>query len=207
MPDTPTTDTPLLTFTPAARDRVAESMDVDGGDRLALRIEAQRLGPAGFDYQLTFVGLDERRDDDAVVDAGPFRVFVDPGSAEHLRGTTVGFTHTLERVGFEFDNPNAGWDDPVADAVQKVIDDRINPKVGSHGGMVTLVGVDDGVARLEMHGGCQGCGKAEQTLRQGVEEMIRRAVPQVRDVVDATDHAAGTNPYYAPGDDGASPLA
>lgn len=201
------TDTPLLTFTPEARDRVAASMDVEGGDELALRVEAQRVGPAGFDYQLTFVGLDEREEDDAVVDAGPFRVFVDPASAAHLRGTTVGFTHTLERVGFDFDNPNGGWDDPVADAVQRVIDDRVNPKVGSHGGMVTLLGVDDGVARLEMHGGCQGCGKAEQTLRDGVEELIRDAVPEVREVVDTTDHEAGTHPYYAPGAGGSSPLS
>lgn len=206
-PGSAMTDTPLLSFTPAARDRVAQNMEVEGGDQLALRVEAQRLGPAGFDYQLTFVGVDEREDDDAVVDAGPFQVFVDPESASHLRGTTVGFTHTLERVGFEFDNPNGGWDDPVADAVQKVLDHRINPKVGSHGGMVTLLGVEDGVARLEMHGGCQGCGKAEQTLREGVEEMIRGAVPAVRAVEDVTDHTAGSAPFYAPGDDGASPLA
>lgn len=200
-------DRPLVRFTDAARDRVVESLDVEGADQLALRIEVQRLGPAGFDYGLTFVGLDEREPDDRVVDAGPFQVFVDPASAEHLRGTTISFTHSLQRVGFGFDNPNAGWREPVADAVQRVIDDEINPKVGSHGGMVTLLKVEDDVAYLEMHGGCQGCGKAEETLRGGVQELILDRVPEVRRVVDTTDHESGENPFFAPGQGGRSPLA
>lgn len=200
-------DAPLLRFTDAARDRVVASLDVEGGDRLALRLEAERHGPATYDYQLSFVGLDEREDDDRVVDAGPFRVFVDAASAELVAGTTVGFVHTLQRIGFEFDNPNAGWNDPVADAVQAVIDDEINPKVGSHGGLVTLLRVEDGVAYLEMGGGCQGCGKAEETLRDGVEELLLERVPQIGRVVDTTDHEAGTQPYFAPGQAGESPLS
>lgn len=201
-----TDDRPLVTFTDAARDRVVESMDVEGGDRLALRIEVQRLGRAGFDYGLSFVGLDELEPEDEVVDVGPFRVFVDAESARHLRGTTVSFAHSLQRVGFEFDNPNAGWGEPVADAVQKVIDDEVNPKVGSHGGMVTLLEVRDGTAFLEMHGGCQGCGKAEATLRDGVQQLILDRVEDVRRVVDVTDHEAGENPFFAPGEGGRSPL-
>lgn len=196
---------PLLRLTTAARDRVVENMAGDEG--LALRIEAERLGPAGFDYLLTFVGRDEGQSDDEMVDAGPFPVLVDPASAENLRGTTVHFVHTLQKIGFEFDNPNAGWDDPLADAVQRVIDDRINPQVGSHGGMVTLLEVRDAVVYLEMHGGCQGCGKAEATLRGGVEGLIREAVPSIRKVVDTTDHEAGDAPFFHPGEGGASPLA
>ena len=47
-----------------------------------------------------------------------------------------------------------------------------------------------------MGGGCQGCGQADVTLKQGIIRMIKEAVPEVEDVVDATDHAAGENPYY-----------
>jgi Fe/S biogenesis protein NfuA len=185
---------------------VARNRVVAGGGELALRVEAARRGPAGFDYQLTFVGLDEREPDDEVVDAGDFLAFVDPASAALLRGTTVDFVQTLERVGFDFRNPQAGWGEPVADAVQRVLDEEINPRVGSHGGTVTLVAVRDGAAYLEMGGGCQGCGKAAATLRRGVEERILAAVPEVRGIVDVTDHAAGTAPFFAPGEDGESPL-
>ncbi len=34
------------------------------------------------------------------------------------------------------------------------------------------------------------------TLKQGVEVMIKDGVPGISEVVDATDHAAGTNPFY-----------
>jgi Fe/S biogenesis protein NfuA len=197
---------PAVRFTGAARERIVESMPEADRGELALRVEAHRLGTAGFDYALTFVGRDEREPDDEVVDAGAFLVFVDPESAALLHGTTVRFAPSLEGSGFEYDNPNAGWDDPVADAVQHVIDDRINPRVGSHGGLVTLLEVRDGVAYLAMHGGCQGCGKAQVTLRQGVETAIREAVPEVREVVDTTDHEAGTQPFFLPGEGGESPL-
>jgi len=124
-----------------------------------------------------------------------------------VAGTTVDFIHTLARIGFEFDNPQATWGEPLADAVQRALDDEVNPRVGSHGGVVALSAVRDGVAYLEMGGGCQGCGKAELTLRDGVERVLRDKVPELRGVVDVTDHEAGDNPYFAPGETGSSPLA
>lgn len=39
---------------------------------------------------------------------------------------------------------------------------------------------------------------ASVTLRQGVEKMIREAVPAIRSIVDTTDHASGANPYFRP---------
>ena len=80
--------------------------------------------------------------------------------------------------------------------MQEVLDRQINPGVGSHGGMVTLVEVRDGAAYLRFGGGCQGCAAVDVTLKHGVETAIRAAVPQVTAIVDATDHEAGTNPYY-----------
>jgi Fe/S biogenesis protein NfuA len=49
-----------------------------------------------------------------------------------------------------------------------------------------------------MGGGCQGCGAADVTLKMGIERMIREEIPEVEEVLDTTDHAAGNNPYYAP---------
>ena len=60
-----------------------------------------------------------------------------------------------------------------------------------------LVAVDGSVAQLELGGGCQGCGLAAVTLRQGIERAILDAVPEVDEVVDVTDHSLGTNPFYA----------
>jgi len=67
-----------------------------------------------------------------------------------------------------------------------------------HGGQVRLVEIRDDVVYVTMGGGCQGCGMASVTLTQGIKELIREAAPEIVDVEDVTDHAAGTNPYYEP---------
>ena len=55
---------------------------------------------------------------------------------------------------------------------------------------------DDNKAIIAFGGGCQGCGMADVTLKQGVEVMIKDKVPAITEVIDVTDHAAGTNPFY-----------
>ena len=47
-----------------------------------------------------------------------------------------------------------------------------------------------------LEGGCQGCGMADVTLKQGIEVMIKEAIPEIEEVIDVTDHANGRNPYY-----------
>ena len=85
----------------------------------------------------------------------------------------------------------------MMERVQTAIDDMINPALAMHGGLVELVGVDDGVVSMRMSGGCQGCGAAQLTMAQGIEMLLRDEIPEVRKVVDVTDHEAGENPYYA----------
>lgn len=84
----------------------------------------------------------------------------------------------------------------LADKVQSVLDTDINPSVASHGGFISLLGVKNNNVYIQMGGGCQGCAQSSATLRQGVETAIRRAVPEVVEIFDTTDHASGTNPYY-----------
>jgi len=88
-------------------------------------------------------------------------------------------------------------DDALYDRVAMIFDQRINPMVASHGGRVDLIDVQDGVVMLRMQGGCQGCGMASVTLRQGIETTLRQMAPDVAGIVDVTDHASGAKPYYA----------
>jgi Fe-S cluster biogenesis protein NfuA len=82
--------------------------------------------------------------------------------------------------------------------VQGLLDSEINPAVGMHGGWVELIDVKSNSIYIRMGGGCQGCGAADVTLKQGIEKSIRDLVPQVGEILDTTDHAAGRNPYYQP---------
>ena len=91
----------------------------------------------------------------------------------------------------------ADGDDALYEQVADIFETRINPMVASHGGRVDLVDVQDGVVLLRLGGGCQGCGMANVTLRQGIESTLRQMVPEVQGIMDVTDHAAGTDPYFA----------
>jgi len=85
-------------------------------------------------------------------------------------------------------------------AIQELIDREINPGVAGHGGKIHVEDVRDGVLFIRMEGGCQGCSSSTVTLRQGVETAVKKAMREIRDIVDVTDHAAGSNPYYRRGE-------
>jgi Fe-S cluster biogenesis protein NfuA len=102
-------------------------------------------------------------------------------------------------VGLDVGQP-ASSDTPPDDAIFQLVSDvfreQINPMVAKHGGTVELLDVQDATIVVRMKGGCQGCGMATVTLRQGIEASLRRMVPGLKGIRDITDHGAGTNPYY-----------
>lgn len=90
--------------------------------------------------------------------------------------------------------------DPDAElllAVVGLLDRQVNPSVAAHGGKISADRVENGTLYLRMSGGCQGCAASSVTLRNGVERMLRAALPHIREIVDVTNHAEGDNPYYA----------
>jgi len=197
----------MINFTDLAKSKVLDFLKAENQPGLALRIEVKGRGAGGFQYDLQFVGEEDKNPDDTVIDADGFQVLIDPGSAPNLKGATVDFVEGALQSGFKVENPNPVWADPRAVAVQEVIDSKINPGVAGHGGHITLLDVKEDVAYIALGGGCQGCGMADVTLKQGIEVMIKEAVPEIRRIVDTTDHAGGTNPYYQPSKGGDSPLA
>jgi Fe/S biogenesis protein NfuA len=200
----------MIAISETARDKVLEILK--DGDRhgVALRvaITGRGRGPGGFGYELELIEENEKAPDDLVVDADGIKLIVDAMSAPKLEGATVDYVEDSSDSGFKIENPNSFFEDPTAISVQHVLDEQINPAVADHGGFVVLLDVKGDTAYIELGGGCQGCGMANVTLKQGVEVMIQRAVPEIKHVIDSTDHASGSNPYYQPAKGGgASPLA
>jgi Fe/S biogenesis protein NfuA len=189
----------LLTVSPDARTKIDGVRTFNNFAEAVLRVRVlAREGPR-FRYEIALEDPRERSDDDLALDADGLTVVVDPASAVDLAGATIELDPAITGGGLRIENPNEGWQDPVARAVQEVIDRQINPGVGSHGGMVTLVDVRDGTAFMRFGGGCQGCAAVDVTLKQGVETAVRSAVPGISAIVDVTDHDAGVNPYYQHG--------
>ena len=80
--------------------------------------------------------------------------------------------------------------------VQSLFEQEVNPAVAAHGGQFTLVDVKDNTVYVRLGGGCQGCGMADVTLKQGVEQRLKQVLPEMVALVDVTDHASGANPYF-----------
>ncbi len=195
----------MVTFTDRAREMVKAFIDQSEGELTALRIimEGSPVAPR---FELTLVGDDERLEDERALDLGDFTVLVAEASAPRLEGATVDFVERVNESGFEVrPDPEAleseaaargAPEGPVAERVKEVLDQQVNPAIASHGGAITLVDVQGSEVYLEMSGGCQGCAMSRMTLRQGVERMLRQAVPEISAVHDVTDHATGANPYF-----------
>ena len=189
-------DSQLLTVTGDAREKIDSVRRFNDFADAVLRVRV--LGKQGprFRYEIALEDPRDRTDVDLALDADGLTIVVDPRSAADLAGATIDLDANVMGGGLRVENPNEGWGDPIADRVQDVLDRQINPGVGSHGGMVSLVEVRDGTAYVSLGGGCQGCAAVDVTLKRGVETAIRAAVPEIVAVEDVTDHAAGANPYY-----------
>ena len=101
--------------------------------------------------------------------------------------------------------PKPGLETPEGKAIQVLLEEQVNPAVAAHGGH--FPGRCPGRHGLyPARRGVQGCGMADVTLKQGVATQIQRVAPRITNVLDVSDHAGGTNPYYQPGKGGMSPL-
>ena len=79
-------------------------------------------------------------------------------------------------------------DQEILDAVNVVMEEEVSPALASHGGGGTVSNVQNGVVFIELEGGCKGCPGARMTMKNGIETLLKERVPEVKEVVDVTDH-------------------
>lgn len=108
-------------------------------------------------------------------------------------------TRDGQPLGARPDETGGDCDTRMLAAVRDLLDRRINPSIASHGGHIDAERVSGGTVYLRMSGGCQGCAASQLTLRGGVERTLRAALPNVKNIVDVTDHNAGAMPFHARG--------
>jgi len=197
----------VVKFTAQAREKILGFMKDTGDEEgLAIRIAITGQSSEGFTYEFFLDVKENARPTDVVEHHEGLTAIIDGKSARLLDGVTVDWKETVDGSGFDVDNPNPvpppqpkpepKLETPVAKKVQKLIDERINPEVASHGGFVELIDVQGDTVYVRLGGGCQGCGMVNVTLKQGIEVILKEEIPELSQVVDVTDHAGGTNPYY-----------
>jgi Fe/S biogenesis protein NfuA len=190
--------TDVLTVTEVATNQIKRILEQEELNDQAVRVGVVSKSPTNFQYQLEFCDRSDKQDGDLVFERDGVTFYVSGDGLEQLKGTSLDYVDTGFSAGFKFDNPNKPklLSDPIAERVHRVIQERVNPGVASHGGEVTLLDVKDGTAYVKLGGGCQGCGQADATVKDGITSMICAEVPEIHTVLDVTDHAAGTNPYF-----------
>jgi Fe/S biogenesis protein NfuA len=197
----------VVEITPAALEQILALRDQESIPDLHLGLRIAGVGANGFVYETAFLRADDVGDDDHVEHHDSLPVAIPADSLDNLRGSVLDLGGDPSAPGLVLRNPNPAsppitdgeveLEGSVEERVQQLIDLYINPAIAAHGGFVNLSGVEGDRALVELGGGCQGCGLAAMTLRQGIESSIKHHIPEILEVVDVTDHAAGTNPFFS----------
>jgi Fe/S biogenesis protein NfuA len=194
-----------LTITDPALTKIIEIRDEERADgEVVLLLEVTGMRDEEFTYALSFVPLTHVERSCLIERHGDLGLALRDEDLDKLRGATL----DMRAGGLAMDNPNrpasptlesgsfGTLEGSMAERVAHVIDHQVNPAIAAHGGAARLAGVEGTDVYLQLLGGCQGCGLAAVTLRQGIERILRNAIPEMGRIVDVTDHQAGTNPYY-----------
>ncbi len=194
----------VLSIAPDALEMIGQLAAQEPGDgEFALSIEVTGFRGPQFTYELAFVALADKQVGWVEERHGDLAVLFPEADVEKLDGASLDITEQ----GLAMNNPNSpappamsapagDLTGPLVDQVQQVITEQVNPAIASHGGGAELVSVDGTIAYLRLFGGCQGCGLAQVTLKQGIEKILLDSISELSQVVDVTDHASGEDPYY-----------
>ncbi len=201
------TDTLVVDITAEALEKILELRAAEAIDDLYLALRISGVGANGYVYETAFLRGDDLSPVDHVERHGDLPVSIAAGSVEDLRGAVLDLSTAGPSVGLVIRNPNTpspglglGGEIELSgtpeEKVRQLLAEQINPAIASHGGIANLVAVDGSKAILELGGGCQGCGLAAVTLQDGIEKAILDLIPEITEVIDATDHSMGANPYF-----------
>jgi Fe/S biogenesis protein NfuA len=182
----------------------------DDQESLALWVEVTGSNGNAYTYDMYFQPIADAQPGDWSDEQDDLKIVIPAESIPNMKGAVLDVNSDGGETGMVIVNPNqpptmgspamAGppvdLSGDVAQRVLQVLEAQINPSIAAHGGRADLVAVEDDAAYLRLSGGCAGCGMAAVTLSQGIEVALRDSVPEITRVIDVTDHASGTNPYY-----------
>ncbi len=188
-----------FTITDAALEQIKKRLQ--DSSLKGFRITAGAVSAKIATFSVDFVQESEDTAQDTIINVGEVDVYLNQESLLYLEDTVVDYDADAEQ-GLTIKNPErevAPLSGSVREAMEQLLEEQINPMVASHGGFIQLIDIEDDRVYLEFGGGCKGCGMVNVTLKQGVEVLVKEHIPGIQEILDVTDHANGTNPYYQPG--------
>lgn len=199
---TDVTTTTYVTITPDAESYLAELLEKQNVEGMAVRIFITQPGTKYAETCLAYCRPDEVNDKDERQEMEKISVYIDAMSIPYLEESLIDFAKDRMGGQLTIKAPNAKMpkvtaDSPVEERINYLLYTEINPGLASHGGEVSLIDfTDDGIAVLKFGGGCQGCSAVDMTLKDGVEASLIAKIPEVKGVRDETDHTQTDNAYF-----------
>lgn len=197
-------DNTVMLVTPEAIENIIKLRDQEPGEgEFGLALKVSGMQGLQYTYDLTFSLVDDLKSDWVLERHGGLAVMFPEADTSKLQGAAL----EMSEQGLSMNNPNVpaspsiepppgNLEGPLVERIKQVLAENINPAIAAHGGAAELLSVDGTTAYMQLQGGCVGCGMAQVTLKQGIERMLLDVIPELTEVVDATDHSTGTNPYY-----------
>jgi Fe/S biogenesis protein NfuA len=198
----------IIEITDTALEQILALREQEAVSDLVLGLRISGISGEGFVYETSFLKSEDVSSTDHIEAHGDLPVAIPTDSVDNLTGAVLDLSSDPAQPGLVLRNPNTATPD-IADPehmvelegtpgekVTQLLEQVINPAIAAHGGRADLVRVEGATAMLQLGGGCQGCGLAAMTLRQGIETAILENIPEITEVTDVTDHESGVNPYY-----------
>ncbi|MFA5630406.1 MAG: Fe-S biogenesis protein NfuA [Porticoccaceae bacterium] len=189
-----------IEITESAEVYLAELLAKQNCEGIGIRMFVSDPGTPKAETCIAYCRPGDEKEEDEIKELGKFRVFLEKRSLNFLEDAKVDYSP--DRMGGQLTirapnsrMPRVDDDSPIEDRINYVLHNDINPGLASHGGVVTLEDFVDDVAILRFGGGCQGCGMADITLKEGVEKTLLEKIPELKGVRDVTDHTDTTNAY------------
>lgn len=148
------------------------------------------------------------KENDVIVKFDLFSVYLNKSITHLIKDTKIELISNNTGTNLQIHSPNLNTTientaqnitnkSSLADKIKHILDYQINPQLSMHGGYVSLIQVtQDPLAVLKFHGGCNGCTMAYYTLKEGIEKTLKKIFPELKGVIDITQHTHGTHSFY-----------
>ena len=189
-----------IDITESAQKYLAELLDKQDASGIGIRIFVSDPGTPKAETCIAYCRPGEEKDDDMIIEFSDFKAYFGERSVPFLEDAKVDYSD--DKFGGQLTirapnsrMPNINDDSPIEDKINFVLQNDVNPGLASHGGNISLEDVVDDIAILKFGGGCQGCGSADVTLKEGVEKTMMEKIPELKGIKDVTDHTDRSNAY------------
>tara|TARA_R110000787_G_scaffold282107_1_gene393772 strand:+ start:2098 stop:2718 length:621 start_codon:yes stop_codon:yes gene_type:complete len=189
-----------ITITESAEQYLAGLLAKQDCEGIGIRMFVTDPGTPKAETCIAYCRPGEEQEKDEVMELDSFRAYFDHRSLPFLEDAKVDYAD--EKFGGQLTirapnsrMPRVSDDSPLEDRINYLLYNEINPGLAAHGGVISLEEIVDNVAVLRFGGGCQGCGMADVTLKEGVEKTMLEKIPELKGIRDVTDHSDRSQAY------------